>query len=164
MQKLGPVECLAAAGDIVVVGTKGGHFKNTLFALDHHTGQRIRTYDNPHWVKSILFDGTKLMTGHHFPYVIKSWDISTGQPNFELTGHKGPIAALQLLPSRQHVFSCTKEDSIYLWSINSQACSRVMDAQKHVSGLQCLDRRLVSWSDMHGSVTCWQQQSPVQVY
>lgn len=84
----GPVECFQASDDIVVVGAKGSHYNNTLFALDHHTGQRVRTYENPHWVKSLAFDGTRLVTGHYFPYVVKVWDVSTGRSTFELSGHK----------------------------------------------------------------------------
>lgn len=160
----GPVECFAAAEDIVVVGAKGSHYNNTLFALDHHTGQRIRTFENPHWVKSIAFDGTKLMTGHYFPYVLKSWDVSTGRSHYELSGHRGAVASLQYQTNKQQLVSCAKEDNIYLWSMNTQTCTKVLDAQKFVSGVQCVDRRLVSWSEVYGSVTCWQQQQPIHAF
>jgi len=160
----GPVECVAVAGDVAVVGARGAHFKSTLFAMDHHTGQRIQSFDNPHWIKSVAFDGNKLLTGHYYPYVIKSWDVSTGLCNFELTGHKGPVSSLQFSQTgaKQTAYSCSKEDGVFLWSLNSQSWLRGLDSQKHVNGVQYSDRRLISWSDAHGSVSCWQQQGAVQ--
>jgi len=159
----GPIECFQAVEDIVVVAAKGGHFNSTLFALDQHTGQRVRTYQNPHWIKSMLFDGNQILTGHYFPYVVKSWDVSTGLCHYELSGHQGTVAGLTWQdPSGRRLLSCSKEDSIHLWSTDTKSCMRVFD-QKHVSGLQCLDRRLVSWSELHGNVNIWQQQ-PILAY
>jgi len=161
----GPIECFQAVEDLVVVAAKGGHFNSTLFALDQHTGQRVRTYKNPHWIKSLLFDGNNLVTGHCFPYVVKSWDVSTGLCHYELSGHQGAVACLQWQDTSGHrLLSCAKEDNIHLWSTDTQSCMRVLDAQKHVSGMQSLDQHLVSWSDLHGNIMVWQQQQPIYAY
>lgn len=154
----GPIECFQVVDDIAVVAAKGGHFNSTLFALDHHTGQRVRTYENPHWIKSLLFDGQRLITGHYFPYVVKSWDMSTGLCHYELSGHSGAVACMQFQDATgKSLVTCAKEDSIHLWSTDTRSCLRVLDSQKHVSGIQCANQHIISWSEQHGKVQLWQK-------
>jgi len=160
-RQTGPIECFRVVGDVVVVATRGGHFSDTLFTLDHNTGERIQTFENEHWVKSVLFDGTRLVTGHCFPYVIKTWDISSGACNFELAGHAGPVCGLQF--QNNHLLSVAKEDCIRVWNTDQRTCVRALDEQKHVTGLQFQTGRLISWSDLHGSLSLWERLAPAPV-
>lgn len=155
---VGPIECFRVVGDKVVVATRGGHFSNTLFVLDHNTGERIQTFENGHWVKSCLFDGKQLVTGHYFPHVIKTWDMSTGRCTAEMYGHTGPVCGLQFQNS--FLLSVAKEDCIRVWSTEQRVCVRTLDEQKYVSGLQFHSGRLVSWSDLNGSLSLWERVQP----
>jgi WD40 repeat protein len=156
---LGPIECFKAVGNTVVIGIKGTHFTNTLIAMDHNTGIRTHTFENEHWVKCCLFDGRRLITGHHFPYVIKSWTLASGgrscTNDVELHGHQGAVSAIQF--QNHHLLSASKEDHIKIWNVDQNVCVRVLDEQKHVSGLQFQMGRLISWSDLHGSLTLWER-------
>lgn len=138
-----------------MVATKGGHFSNTLFTLDHNTGERIQTFENSHWVRSCLFDGKQLVTGHYFPHVIKTWDMGTGKCTSELYGHTGPVCGLQFQNSL--LLSVAKEDCIRVWNTEQRVCVRTLDEQKYVSGLQFHSGRLVSWSDVNGALTLWER-------
>jgi len=159
----GPIECFQSVEDLVVIAAKGGHYNSTLFAIDSHTGERVQTYQNAHWVKSLHFDGRNLVTGHYFPYVVKSWDISTGLCHYELSGHQGAVGGLQWRAHGRQLFSCSKEDNIHVWSTDTKSCMRVLDGQKQVSGLQCLNQHLVSWSELNGDVAIWTSQQPMPI-
>lgn len=153
-QQAGPIECLKAVGEHVAVAIRGGHFSDTLYTIDHTTGERIRTFENEHWVKSMLFDGKRLITGHCFPYVIKSWDLATGKCEFELTGHQGPVCSLQF--QNNHLLSGAKEDNIRIWNMEQRVPVRFLEEQKHVSGIQFQQGRLLTWSETMGSLLMWQ--------
>jgi len=155
---VGAIECFRAVGDVVVVGVKGTHFTNTLIALDYTTGHTTHTFENEHWVKSCLFDGRRLITGHHFPYVIKSWTLATGTLEQELHGHTGPACSLQF--QNQRLLSTAKEDNIRIWNVEQGVCVRVLEEQQHASGLQFQMGRLISWSELCGSLTLWERIAP----
>lgn len=87
------------------------------------------------------------------------WDLATGTCKFEMSGHTGPVCGLQF--QNNHLLSVAKEDCIRVWNTDQRACVRMLDEQKYVTGVQFQTGRLVSWSDLNGTLTLWDRiQAP----
>ncbi|MBD2345278.1 WD40 repeat domain-containing protein [Anabaena subtropica] len=77
-------------------------------------------------------DGTLLATGDA-EGVLRLWQVATGQPLLNFTGHIGWVWSVAFSPDGQTLASCSSDKTIRLWSVNTGECQKIL--QGHTSSI-----------------------------
>ena len=76
-------------------------------------------------------DRSRLLTGGDGPDPqVHIWDVETGNCIHELTGHKGPVAALAWSTDQQWIASGAFDQSVRLWDVRSGECLLILEGHR----------------------------------
>ncbi|MFX1499694.1 MAG: hypothetical protein ACFFDH_01875 [Promethearchaeota archaeon] len=65
--------------------------------------------------------------------LIKIWDISTQKFIRDLEGHKKGITSIAITPDNKYIISCSDDETIKIWDINTGGCLLSLDDEKNVN-------------------------------
>jgi WD40 repeat protein len=76
-------------------------------------------------------DRSRLLTGGDgADPKVHIWDVETGKCLYELTGHRGPVAALGWTVDQQWIASGAFDHSIRLWDVRSGECLLILEGHR----------------------------------